>query len=109
MGEYCLLRNNAYIGQDFSFILTPKRDNGALTEADEPYNAQISCRRVVVEQVFGCLEYRWRCLRDVQNTRTNVVVMIIVAACFLKNLCIGASQICKEHQHGCPRLEDEND
>lgn len=109
MGNYQLLGDSAYIGQAFPFVLTPKRDNGALTEADEQRNAEISRGRVIVEQAFGCLKCRWRRLRDVQNTRTDVVVMIILAACFLHNLCLGASQICQEHPEGCPRQEDHNE
>ncbi|KAM4718272.1 LOW QUALITY PROTEIN: uncharacterized protein FYW61_016155 [Anableps anableps] len=83
-----LLGDSVYIGQAFAFILTSKYDNGAVTEADEEQNTQISCQRVVVEQAFGCLTCSWTSLHDVQNTRTDVVVMIITAACFLHNLCI---------------------
>jgi len=40
MGDYRLLGNSAYIGQAFPFIVTPKSDNGALTDADHQQNLQ---------------------------------------------------------------------
>lgn len=109
MGDNSLLGDSAYIGQAFPFVITPKRDNGALTEADELRNSRISRGRVVVEQAFGRMKCKWRRLRDLQNTRIDAVVMIIMAACFLHNMCIGASEICQEHPNGCPRQADENE
>ncbi|KAK7915522.1 hypothetical protein WMY93_011283 [Mugilogobius chulae] len=91
MGEYTLLGDSAYIGQAFPFIEAPKRDNGALTGADNQRNACISRGRVVVEQAFGRLKCKWRRLRDLQNTRLD------------------ASDVCQEHPHGCPREEDDNE
>ncbi|XP_051538282.1 uncharacterized protein LOC127431780 [Myxocyprinus asiaticus] len=109
MDEYSLLGDSAYIGQAFPFVITPKRDNGALPEADQLQNSNISHGRVVVEQAFGKMKCKWRRLRDLQNTRIDVVVMITMAACFLHNMCIGASEICQEHPHGCPKQGDENE
>lgn len=109
MGDNSLLGDSAYIAQAFPFVITPKRDNGALTEADELQNSRISRGRVVVEQAFGRMNCKWRRLRDLQNTWIDAVVMIIMAACFLHNMCIGASEICQEHPNGCPRQADENE
>uniref|UniRef100_A0A3B3TB02 DDE Tnp4 domain-containing protein n=1 Tax=Paramormyrops kingsleyae TaxID=1676925 RepID=A0A3B3TB02_9TELE len=89
MGEYFLLGDSAYISQAFPFICAPKRDNGRLTEAEHQLNARISRGRVIVEQAFGCLKCKWRRLRDLQNTRTDIVVMVIMAACFLHNMRYG--------------------
>ncbi|KAL2095622.1 hypothetical protein ACEWY4_007770 [Coilia grayii] len=102
-------RYSAYIGQAFPFILTPKRDNGALTDADRRQNYNISRGRVIVEQAFGRMKCKWRRLRDLQNTRMDVVVMIIMAACFLHNFALGALDGCDEHPKGCPRQEDANE
>ncbi|KAM3867760.1 uncharacterized protein ACN63O_007456 [Diretmus argenteus] len=109
MGEYSLLGDGAYIGQDFPFVITPKRDNGALTEVDQLQNTDISRGRVIVEQAFGRMKCKWRRLRDLQNNRIDTVVMIIMAACFLHNMCIGAGELCQEHPHGCPREGDDNE
>lgn len=109
MGDNSLLGDSAYIGQTIPFVITPKRDNGALTEADEQRNSRISRGRVVVEQAFGRMKCKWRRLRDLQNTRIDAVVMIIMAACFLHNMCIDVSDICQDHPDGCPREGDENE
>ena len=108
MGRFMLLGDSAYIGQAYPFILTPKRDNGALTMQDQLNNSKISRGRVVVEQAFGRLKCKWRRVRDLQNTRLDLVVMLIVSACMLHNLCTGPADICDEHPGGCPRQEDEN-
>ena len=109
MGDYRLLGDSAYIGQAFPFIVTPKRDNGALTDADHQQNVNISRGRVIVEQAFGRMKCKWRRIRDLQNTRMDIVVMIIMAACFLHNFALGAVNGCDEHPEGCPREEDGNE
>ncbi|KAK0135644.1 hypothetical protein N1851_028507 [Merluccius polli] len=103
-----LLGDSAYISREYAFITTPKRDNGALTIQDQRQNTQISRGRVVVEQAFGRLKCKWRRLRDLQNTRLDVVVMLIMSACMLHNLCAGPVDICEDHPAGCPCHEDEN-
>ncbi|KAJ8355234.1 hypothetical protein AAFF_G00083570 [Aldrovandia affinis] len=69
--SYKLLGDTAYIAQTYPFIITPKRDNGALTVDDQQLNARISRGRVVVEQAFGRLKCKWRRLRDLSNTRVG--------------------------------------
>lgn len=44
-----LLGYSAYIGQAYTFITTPKHDNGAVTMQDQLLNSRISCGRLVVE------------------------------------------------------------
>lgn len=109
MEDYRLLGDSAYVGQAFPFVVTPKRDNGALTDADRHHNSNISRGRVIVEQAFGRMKCKWRRLRDLQNTRMDVVVMIIMAACFLHNFALGPVDGCDEHPEGCPRQEDGNE
>ena len=50
MDAYKLLRDGAFVGQALPRVIAPKRDNGALTEADELHNSKIRRGRVVVEQ-----------------------------------------------------------
>ncbi|KAJ8390785.1 hypothetical protein AAFF_G00099170 [Aldrovandia affinis] len=57
---------------------------------------------------FGRVKCKWRRMRDLQNTRLDVVVMLIMSACMLHNLCTGPADMCQEHPAGCPRHEDEN-
>ncbi|KAG7478289.1 hypothetical protein MATL_G00079060 [Megalops atlanticus] len=56
-GQYKLLGDTAYISHNYPFIVTPKRDNGALTMDDLQLNAQIGRGRVVVEQACGRLKW----------------------------------------------------
>ncbi|XP_074553186.1 uncharacterized protein LOC141809867 [Halichoeres trimaculatus] len=109
VGDHSLLGDSAYTGHAFPFIISPKHDNGALTEVDKLQNSRISRGRVVLEEAFGRLKCKWRRLRDLQNTRIDAAVMVIMAACFLHNMCISVSDICQEHPNGCPRQEDENE
>ncbi|XP_053710278.1 putative nuclease HARBI1 [Synchiropus splendidus] len=108
MGGHSLLGDSAYTGHAFPFVISPKCEEAPLTEADEWQNARIHCGRTVVEQAFGRMKCKWRRLRDLQNTRMDAAVMIILAACFLHNMCLGVTEICQEHPGGCPRLADEN-
>ncbi|KAG7330159.1 hypothetical protein KOW79_006381 [Hemibagrus wyckioides] len=108
MGEYNLLGDSAYTGHADPFIITPKTDNGALSEEDQLQNSKISSGRVVIDQAFAKMKCKWRRVRDLQNTRLENVVMIIMAACFLHNMCIGDNEACEEHPQGCPRQADEN-
>lgn len=42
------------------------------------------------------------------NTRLDVVNILIVSACMLRNVCTGPTDICEEQLGGCPCQEDEN-
>ena len=53
MENHRLLGDNAYICQDFTFILTPKRENSQLTEEERAANTSLSGGRVIIENVFG--------------------------------------------------------
>ncbi|CAL8259870.1 unnamed protein product [Gadus morhua 'NCC'] len=57
MGEYRLLGDSAYIGQAFSPLPSPpRRDKGALSDAELRSNTDIVRGRVIVEQAFGRME-----------------------------------------------------
>ena len=54
MGNYRLLGVSSNISNDdHAFILTPKRDNGALTPADVQANNEISRGRVIMKNTFS--------------------------------------------------------
>ncbi|KAF7706407.1 protein ALP1-like isoform X1 [Silurus meridionalis] len=105
MGEYTLLGDSAYTDP---FIITQKCDNGDLTQDEQLQNSRISLGRTVIDQAFGRMKCKWRRVRDLQNTRLENVVMIIMAACFLHNMCIGDDEMCEEHPEGCPRQTDDH-
>ncbi|XP_070398555.1 uncharacterized protein [Nothobranchius furzeri] len=106
MAAYSVLGDRAYIGRDFPFVVTPRRDNGALTCEEQLQNNKTSRGRVVVEQAFGRIKCMWRRLRDLQNTNIKTVVMMIMAACLLHNMTI--ADLCQLHPQGCPREDDDN-
>lgn len=84
------------------------RDSEALTAEEQVCNLQISRGRMMVEQTFGRVNCKWRRVRDLHNTRLDIVVMVIMAACILRNLCTGCTEGCEDHLQGCPRQADEN-
>ncbi|KAM3876298.1 uncharacterized protein ACN63O_024338 [Diretmus argenteus] len=108
MEDYQLLGDTAYIGNAYPFVVTPKRDNGALTAEEQAGNVQISRGRVIVEQAFGRVKCKWRRVRDLQNTRLDIIVMVTIAACILHNLCTGSFDVCEDHPQGCPRQADDD-
>ncbi|KAG7463223.1 hypothetical protein JOB18_029688 [Solea senegalensis] len=109
MGEYRLLGDGAYTGHGFPFVVSPRSESENLTEADELRNCRIGRGMAVAEEAFGRLKCKWRRLRDLRNTRIDAVVMTVMAACFLHNMCNGTLEICQEHPQGCPRQGDENE
>ncbi|XP_029938681.1 protein ALP1-like [Salarias fasciatus] len=108
MGEYFLLGDSAYAERAFPFIITPTQDDGTLSEADLRRNTKISQGMSIVEQAFGRMKCRWKRLRDLQTTRLDRVVMIILAACCLHNLSLGTFDVCQHYPHDCPRQDDDN-
>ena len=107
--EWKLLGDTAYIGQDFDFIITPRRDNGNLSAEDIRQNVAISRGRVIIENAFGMLKCRFRRINDISNTNLELVVRVILAACALHSMLSEDGYICPDHPDGCPRDDDQND
>ena len=72
----------------FSWILTPFRDTGNLSEPQKRYNNIHSVTRQTIERAFGLLKSKWRRLRFLDMTKLENVPMVITAACTLHNVCI---------------------
>ena len=51
------------------------------------FNYSLSRARTVVENAFGCLKSRWRCLLKRNDAATEDVPTIISACCVLHNIC----------------------
>ena len=107
MEQFYLFGDSAYISAQIPFIISPKRDNGRLTEEEMAQNTNISRGRVIIENVYGRMKCRWRRIRDLQNVNIEVMVGIILAACVLHNMCM--QEMCEDHPDGCPRDNDDND
>lgn len=52
------------------------------------FNKSLSSARVVVEQAFGLLKGRWRCLLNKLDESVEKVSSTIIACCILHNICL---------------------
>ena len=62
-------------------------DSGTLTSKQRNFNYRLSRAHFVVENAFGRLKGRWRCLLKRNNTKISLLLSIIAACCTLRNLC----------------------
>jgi len=65
----------------------PFADTGRLTEEHVTYNKKICRARVVVENAFGRLKGRWRCLMKRNDCDVKLVKSMVLTCCALHNLC----------------------
>ncbi|XP_026056804.1 putative nuclease HARBI1 [Carassius auratus] len=63
----------------------PNHQNLTLNQSH--YNFCLSSARMVVENAFGRLKGRWRCLLKRNDVDINIVSDIVVACCILHNIC----------------------
>ncbi|XP_062512091.1 putative nuclease HARBI1 [Corticium candelabrum] len=71
-----------------SWLMTPYKDNGHLSEKQRNYNFLHSSTRMAIERAFALLKGRFRRLKYVDIDRLEDVPDIILAACTLHNICI---------------------
>lgn len=82
-----LLGDSAY--QNYSWLVTPFKDRGNLTELQHRFNFIHSSTRMVVENAFGLLKGRFRrLLHFTEHKDLERINKIIISACVLHNLCI---------------------
>ena len=62
------------------------RDNGHLSTGQRHYNIVHSAARSVIERAFGRLKGKFRRLKNLDVTRTDLAPLVIEAACALHNL-----------------------
>jgi DDE superfamily endonuclease len=85
--------NNKYILGDggypnLSWLIVPYKDIGrGLTQKQTYFNFKHSQTRIKVEQAFGLLKGRWRCLLHNLEISFEIVSHIITACCILHNIC----------------------
>jgi hypothetical protein len=87
-----VIPSNAYILGDAGYpcqnwLLTPYRDNGRLTQIQTYYNTKHSQTQISVEQAFGKLKSRFRCLMNPIATSLETTILIITSSCILHNIC----------------------
>ena len=82
---YYVLGDSAYPLQNW--LLKPFPDNGRLTTEQQTYNKKTSRVRVVVENAFGRLKGRWRCLMKRNDSDIQLTKSMVLTCCTLHNLC----------------------
>ena len=58
-----------------------------LSEEQQRYNYCLSRARIVIENAFGRLKSRWRCLMKKLEVKPDNIAIIIMACCILHNVC----------------------
>jgi hypothetical protein len=85
--------NNKYILGDggypnLGWLIVPYKDIGrGLTQQQTYFNLKHSQTRIKVEQAFGLLKGRWRCLLNNLEISFEIVPHVITACCILHNIC----------------------
>ncbi|CAC5421176.1 unnamed protein product [Mytilus coruscus] len=69
------------------WLIKPFRDNGALSAEKRYFNYMLSRARMVVENAFGRLKGRWRCLMKRNDLSTLFVPDVAECCCTLHNIC----------------------
>lgn len=85
-GEEHLLGDSAY--PNMSWLFTPFRDNGRLTNVQMHYNYKNRSIRSTVERAFGLLKGRFTRLQHINQNEMEGIVQTVIAGCILHNICI---------------------
>lgn len=81
-----MIGDSAYPCLDY--LLVPFEDKGCLSEAQNIFNQQLSTSREEIDQTFRMLVTRFRRLNFILMKRTDLIPLLILAACILHNICI---------------------
>lgn len=88
--KFFIVGDSAYPG--LSWLVSPFKDNGHLTQQQKKFNHLHSKTRITVEHAFGILKTRFRRLRFfLEHENINTMVNLIVAGCVLHNICIDSN------------------
>ena len=70
-----------------TWLMKPFKQTPPLTESQLRYNRALSQARVVIEQAYGILKGRWRCLYKAMEEKASNAPLTILACCVLHNIC----------------------
>jgi hypothetical protein len=71
-----------------TYLLTPFRNNGHLQGHQVNFNSVLASMRVCIENAWGLLESRFRCLKYLLRYATELTPLITSACCCFHNICI---------------------
>lgn len=86
---FCIIGDDAFAS---SLRLMKPIPRQQLTLSERVYNYRLSRARRVVENTFGILSARWRCLRTTLEQHPENVKKIVLAVCILHNLLMKRSR-----------------
>jgi hypothetical protein len=69
------------------WLMKPYVQHGNISQQQKSFNYRLSKARMVIENAFGRLKGRWRCLLKRNDTATEDVPNMITACCVLHNIC----------------------
>src|SRR5436305_1898808 len=85
---------------NLSWLIVPYKDIGrGLTHEQTYFNLKHSQIRIKVEQAFGLLKGRWRCLLHTLEVSCEIVSHIITTCCILHNICEERSDFLSPEDH----------
>lgn len=70
-----------------AWCIKPYPQARGITLQQEAFNRSLSGARVVIEQAFGLLKGRWRCLLNKLDESVDKVPSTIITCCILHNIC----------------------
>ena len=71
-----------------NWCMKPYPETRAITPSQRAFNKALSSARVVIEQAFGMLKGRWRCLLVKLDESVDKIPLTIIVCCILHNICI---------------------
>ena len=71
-----------------NWCMKPYPETRAITASQRNFNKALSRARVVIEQPFGMLKGRWRCLLVKLDESVDKIPLTITTCCILHNICI---------------------